>query len=81
VRSVLGDCDSEDNEGCDIDNCESNCLSLSDHDSVSEQGDDDGEPEETRNINLGVGDISEDFESDVEGEVKTSNVSVMSPKM
>jgi hypothetical protein len=51
----------------------SDCFSVSDHDSVSEQGDDNGESEETRNIPLGVEDISEDiaedFENDVEGDV------------
>jgi hypothetical protein len=44
---------------------------VSDHDSVGAQGDDDGEPEETGNIPLGDEGISEDFESDVEEEVKT----------
>jgi hypothetical protein len=71
VSSVLAGCDREDNDGSDIDDCESDCFCVSDHDSVSENGDDDRELEETRSVPLGVGNISEDFETDIEEEVKT----------
>ena len=46
---------------------------------VSEQADD-GEPEEARNMPLRVEDISEEFERDVDEEVKAYNVTVMSLK-
>jgi hypothetical protein len=55
-KDWLEDCDRS-----DTDDSESDCFSVSDHDSVSEQGDDDGEPEETRNIPLGFENISENF--------------------
>lgn len=50
VRSVLEDCDREGDDGTDMDDRENGCFSVSHDDSVSENGDDDSEPEETRNI-------------------------------
>jgi hypothetical protein len=71
VRSVLEDCDREDNDGSETDDCECDCFSVSDHNSVTEEGDDDGKPEKTRNIASRVENIPEYFESDVEEEVQT----------
>ena len=47
---------------------------MTDHYSASEQGDDNGEPEGTENVLLGVEDISEDFGNDVEVQENESNL-------
>jgi len=52
--------------GSGNDDSDSDYFSMSDHYSANEQGDDNGEPEETENVLLGVEDISEDFGNNVE---------------
>jgi hypothetical protein len=44
VRSVLGECDKQENHGNDRDDCDR--FSVSEHNSVTAQGDDNGESKE-----------------------------------
>ena len=47
VRGVLRDCDREENHGNDTDDCDNDHFSVSDHNSVNAQGDDDRESKQT----------------------------------
>jgi hypothetical protein len=46
VRSVLGECDKEENHGNDTDDYDGDRFSVSEHNSVTAQGTDDGESKE-----------------------------------
>jgi len=46
VRSVLGECDKEENHGNDTDDCDGDRFSVSEHNSVTVQGNDHGESKE-----------------------------------
>jgi hypothetical protein len=75
-RRVLSqDYDREYNDGSGTDDCEID-FRVSDHDWISAEGGNYGQPEETWNIPLEFEDVSEDFESNVEEGVKIKKVSV-----